>query len=557
MGGAFTVHQALMARLGLDKSGFSRGLRAAQGEADQASRRMRASFRGVALAAATIAAAVAGGTQALGAMAERGTQVTNVSRAFARVAGDQQVALAALTGTTRGLVTQYELMTQANTALTLGSARSVEQFGEMARVAQQLGRALGLDATFALNSLNIGIARQSRLVLDNLGLMVDTAEANAAYARTLNIQASALTAAQQKEAFRIAAMEQAREKVEALGGSVKTAGDSWAQLKVEIRDTIDALNTGVSGSTRSMALFDEIRTLLALARGRDPTVQATKDSLANLPLRALRSRQQDFAAMVTNTTRGRALAAQEGLTQDQALEVLRFINQRATALRDEARAAQEAARAEAELARIQAVMATQLTGPRLGAQLAPDIIAGRPGPGQSFVPQMPNGFTLPEVGRVGFGPGRGQRLAGLQRTESFRAAASEAARLQSSVQQIANTVEHQLARGLTNAVLRFESMASLVKDIGRTLLGSVIGSLASFGAGKLVGALFPGAAVATTAVGAIGAATGYDTGGTMRLRIDASSIPEPVDYGMIGTKAQAQRMVIEILRHARANGADV
>ena len=47
---------------------------------------------------------------------------------------------------------------------------NVDEFAELAKTAISLGRALGVDAAFALESLSLGIGRQSKLILDNLGL---------------------------------------------------------------------------------------------------------------------------------------------------------------------------------------------------------------------------------------------------------------------------------------------------------------------------------------------------------------------------------------------------
>jgi hypothetical protein len=76
-------------------------------------------------------------------------------------------------------------MVGMNRALALGAANNAEQFGELSRTAITLGRALGVDATFAMESLSLGIGRQSRLILDNLGLIVSVETANKKYAAAL------------------------------------------------------------------------------------------------------------------------------------------------------------------------------------------------------------------------------------------------------------------------------------------------------------------------------------------------------------------------------------
>jgi hypothetical protein len=195
-----------------------------------------------------VAAALVGATVAMGKLSERGGQFLTVQNAFTRLTGRQTDALAQLRLATQGLIADYQLMEQANLSLALGSSRNVDQFAQLAETAQLLGRALGLDTAFALNSLNIGIARQSRLVLDNIGIIVDTTLANRRYADAIGRTVGALSDAERQEAFRIEALRQAGQKTEELGEVTLNAGDAYRQFVVEIRNTTDALSTGAASS---------------------------------------------------------------------------------------------------------------------------------------------------------------------------------------------------------------------------------------------------------------------------------------------------------------------
>ena len=59
-----------------------------------------------------------------------------------------------------GTMNDMELMTLSNQAMALGVATSNEQLADMFDKAQQLGRALGVDTTNALQSLVTGMGRQ-------------------------------------------------------------------------------------------------------------------------------------------------------------------------------------------------------------------------------------------------------------------------------------------------------------------------------------------------------------------------------------------------------------
>lgn len=134
--------------------------------------------------------AVRGATRAFGAMAigvtlvvtalvkatKRGGQFVNVARAFTKQVGDQEKALNELREATQGLISDYQLMVQFNRAVSLGAARTTKDFARLSRTAIELGKALGVDAAFALESLATGIGRRSRLILDNLGIVVQGLE---------------------------------------------------------------------------------------------------------------------------------------------------------------------------------------------------------------------------------------------------------------------------------------------------------------------------------------------------------------------------------------------
>jgi hypothetical protein len=183
-----------------------------------------------------LTAAIVGSVAVLAKAAMRGGEVLSVQRAFNRATGGEGVqSLSRLRDATRGLISDYELMTGFTKALTLGAVDNAEQFGTLAQTAITLGRAMGIDAAYALESLNTGIARQSRLFLDNIGIVMSVGSANKRYADTIGKTVAQLTDAEKREAFRTEALRQAAVAVERLGGLTENAGDAanrfWQNLK--------------------------------------------------------------------------------------------------------------------------------------------------------------------------------------------------------------------------------------------------------------------------------------------------------------------------------------
>ena len=135
-----------------------------------------------------------------------------------------------------GTVSSSKMMEMANNAMLLGIADSSDQMAEMFDVAQRLGAAVGEDAAFGVNSLVTGMGRQSVLMLDNLGIMVDTEEANKKFAKANNKNVKDLTDVEKKQAFNNETMVQANLLVGKLGDEQLTTADKMKKLKAQMED---------------------------------------------------------------------------------------------------------------------------------------------------------------------------------------------------------------------------------------------------------------------------------------------------------------------------------
>ena len=144
-----------------------------------------------------------------------------------------------------GTADKMTIMTQANQAMLLGITDSEDQMADMFDVAQRLALAVGQDAAFGIESLVTGLGRQSKLMLDNLGIMVDTNRAYDDYADELGTTADKLTDQERKQAFVNAAMKEANTLVKGLGKENLTTKQkldkfttSIANFKAEIGEAL-------------------------------------------------------------------------------------------------------------------------------------------------------------------------------------------------------------------------------------------------------------------------------------------------------------------------------
>jgi hypothetical protein len=183
--------------------------------------------------------------------------------------GGSAVSINKLRDAVDGTVNDIDLMTMANNALTLGVADSTEQLAEMFDGAQRLGKVLGLDTKNAVNSLVTGMGRQSRLMLDNLGIIVDAEVAYRNFKEEMDIGTASLTEQQKKLAFNNETIRQLTNAVKTLGEEELTmaekiaqANSSWDNFLTDVGDAfnpfINIITGGVQGLKDFGLLMDDL-----------------------------------------------------------------------------------------------------------------------------------------------------------------------------------------------------------------------------------------------------------------------------------------------------------
>jgi len=180
---------------------------------------------------------------------ERAMQLEGLTAAFEGLAGSMAKAegiASAMNQAFRGTVDEVTMLEQANNAMLLGVASTAKEFQFLASAGRRLGKAVGKDAAFGFESLVVGIGRQSRMMLDNLGIIVDTNKAYEEYAAQLGKTAQELTDAERKQAFMNATMDATREKMSRLGSDIETTGERWSKFKTTWSNVFTAIGTGIS-----------------------------------------------------------------------------------------------------------------------------------------------------------------------------------------------------------------------------------------------------------------------------------------------------------------------
>jgi len=184
---------------------------------------------------------------------EEAAKLHDVERAFenmAESAGVDGVALLEkMKKATGETVSELQLMQQANTAMLLDLP--VDRFDEILSIARSAALSTGQEMDYMLQSIVTGLGRQSKLFLDNLGILVDVEKAQDDYARSVGVSARDLTEMERKQVFVNAALEAGRLNIEKLGGLVGSETDPFRRLHVEVEELKTAIGEEFLGALSS------------------------------------------------------------------------------------------------------------------------------------------------------------------------------------------------------------------------------------------------------------------------------------------------------------------
>lgn len=233
-------------------------------------------FSGSAQAAAqavgVIASSAAIATTALAALkgaydlAQLGAQAQLVETRFdglAVAAGTTGDALIkALRAGSGGEISDLNLQLAANKAQLLGVAHSAEEFGVLMSIARDRAQQMGITTTQAFDDLVTGLGRGSRLILDNLGILVNADAANQAYAASIGKTVSALTDEERKQALINQVLKDGQATIAQTGGAVEGHAATYAQLSAATENAKSSL-----GSFLSNVLEPSAQKLTATADG--------------------------------------------------------------------------------------------------------------------------------------------------------------------------------------------------------------------------------------------------------------------------------------------------
>jgi nitrogen fixation protein FixH len=127
-----------------------------------------------------------------------------------------------------------QVMEKASQAMILGIDPS--KLAKMMEISRASARAFGKDVGFMFESIAIGVGRQSKLILDNLGIIVSAGDAYEKYAKTLGKSTKELTEMERKQAFLNATLEAGERILRQIDTSTMTNLEKMQRLKAQWED---------------------------------------------------------------------------------------------------------------------------------------------------------------------------------------------------------------------------------------------------------------------------------------------------------------------------------
>ncbi len=200
-------------------------------------------------------------------LARQAAGAETAGQVFRAMGGDINVARNAV----GGMVSDAELLKKANLAETMGI--SSEAFQKLAQISTAAAAKTGQEVGFMFDSIITGTARQSKMILDNLGIMVNIEAANASYAQSLGKTAASLSDVEKKQAFMNEVFKQGEGVVAQLEAAGISLANPFDRFTVQISNLSDAFGSVlIPAFEQLLPLFDPMVT----------AVQSIRDAFARL-----------------------------------------------------------------------------------------------------------------------------------------------------------------------------------------------------------------------------------------------------------------------------------
>lgn len=180
--------------------------------------------------------------------------------------------LSAMRTASKGMISDANLVLDANRAMLLGVAQNTEQLTTLLDIARVRGRAMGIDLTKAFDDIVTGLGRMSPRILDNLGI-VGGQGALEAYADSVGRTVDQLSDAQKQAILFNHVLSTSKTLLDAAANSGDTAADKFEQFGAKVEnskkqlgdflleagaaDSLDTFSTAIDDTITQLGQLDD------------------------------------------------------------------------------------------------------------------------------------------------------------------------------------------------------------------------------------------------------------------------------------------------------------
>lgn len=181
---------------------------------------------------------------------------------------DSQLLLDALKEASRGTVSEYDLMKEANEAWYLGIARNTKQYVDLMKIAEGKSKDLGISTLEYWQRLNIAIASGYPVGLRNLGIVIDNEVAYRDWANIIGVAADELTD-----------QEEIQARVNAVIADGTPALERWEEAERDATTVTQEFHAAAAdlraeiGERLLPILIPGIESMIAVMEGSEPALQ--------------------------------------------------------------------------------------------------------------------------------------------------------------------------------------------------------------------------------------------------------------------------------------------
>lgn len=285
---------AITAFLKLDDSGFKNKLNNAQQEVSNFSNSATEGLKSVRNVSAVLTGVMVGVGAVAMSVGKVAGQYESIRDSLGSMTKDMALNIdsfeAGVGKASGGTLDKLTILTNATRALSLMGKDSFTDFGsqfeKLAELSKKASRATGQEVTFMFDSLITGMSRESKMILDNLGITVDLTQAKEDYAKSLGKSTDELTTAESKTAVLNHTIEQLEKNYGAVAvssGGFSGAMSQWTtemtNMKIELGQALLPLLTELVRTVTPLAkqylpmLVDGIGRVVGWFSNLSPNVQ--------------------------------------------------------------------------------------------------------------------------------------------------------------------------------------------------------------------------------------------------------------------------------------------